>query len=103
MIARLVAKGYNQIAGIDYIDNFSPVAKLVTVRIFLIVATAFTRLIHQVDVNNAFLYEFVEENLYLIPPDRYDQVLRGKVCKLVKLCMVSSMLVNNRTRNLQPK
>lgn len=45
--ARLLAIGYNQVAGIDYIESFSPVAKLVTVRVFLSVATAFTWPIHQ--------------------------------------------------------
>lgn len=43
---RLIAKRYNQLAGIDYHDNFSSVAKLVTVRLFLVLAAKFQWLIH---------------------------------------------------------
>ncbi|KAL0340066.1 UNVERIFIED_CONTAM: Retrovirus-related Pol polyprotein from transposon RE1 [Sesamum radiatum] len=79
--ARLVAKGYNQVEGVDYIDRFSPVAKAVTVRLFLAVAFSYAWPIHQVDINNAFLHGFLDEDIYMSAPDGYS-VLEGKVCKL---------------------
>ncbi|KAL0400307.1 UNVERIFIED_CONTAM: Retrovirus-related Pol polyprotein from transposon RE1 [Sesamum radiatum] len=79
--ARLVAKGYNQIEGIDYFDRFSPVAKAVTVRILFAVASNFDWAIHQADINNAFLHGFLEEDIYMMPPDG-SSIQPGKVCKL---------------------
>lgn len=38
--ARLVAKGYHQKEGINFMDSFAPVAKVVTVRLLLTVASA---------------------------------------------------------------
>ncbi|KAL0395458.1 UNVERIFIED_CONTAM: Retrovirus-related Pol polyprotein from transposon RE1 [Sesamum latifolium] len=79
--ARLVAKGYNQVEGVDYIDCFSPVAKAVTVRTLLTVASGFAWPIHQIDINNAFLHGFLDEDIYMLPPEG-SSIPAGKVCKL---------------------
>ena len=59
--ARLEAKGYNKIEWIDYFDNFSPVAKLVIIKLLLAIATTKSWPIHQLDINNVFLHDYLDE------------------------------------------
>ena len=52
---RLVAKGFTQTYGIDYLETFALVAKLNTVRILLSLATTLDWPLQQLDIKNAFL------------------------------------------------
>ncbi|XP_020547595.1 uncharacterized protein LOC105155865 [Sesamum indicum] len=78
---RLVAKGFNQIEGIDYTESFSPMTKAVIVRLFFTLAAACGWALEQLDVNNAFLHGYLEEDIYMIPLAGY-KVDSGVVCKL---------------------
>ena len=66
--ARLVARGFSQIHGVDYEDTFAPTVKFDTLRVFLAIAAMEDLELHQVDVNNAFTESFLKETIYMSPP-----------------------------------
>jgi len=50
-----VTKDYTQIFGLDYGDTFSPMAKMTSIFLFIIMATLQRYPLYQLDVKNAFL------------------------------------------------
>jgi len=66
----LIAKGFTQTEGLDYFKTLSPIVKPTTVCILIALATttAIDWIIHQLDVDNAFLYKDLHEEICIKPP-----------------------------------
>ena len=75
--ARLVALGYSQIPGVDYTDNFAPVAHDVSFRIALarMMAEKLDSLV--MDVDTAFLYGDIEEEIFMKSPIGMEEIDPG--------------------------
>jgi hypothetical protein len=79
-----VAKGYNQIEGLDYFETYSPVAKVTFVRLIIALASLNNWFLHQLDVNNAFLHGDLKEDVYMVIPPGVTVTRPNQVCKLNK-------------------
>jgi hypothetical protein len=82
--ARLVIKGCQQRAGIDFEETFAPVAMLKTVRVLLALAAFYDWEIHHVDVITAFLNPALKEEVYMEQPEGSKHEHDCRVCKLGK-------------------
>ncbi|XP_019191011.1 PREDICTED: uncharacterized protein LOC109185527 [Ipomoea nil] len=83
--ARLVANGFNLVAGEDFFENLSPVVKPTMVRLLLSLAVSRGWTIRQLDIHNAFLNGELAETVYMRQPPGYeDKSLTDHVCLLKK-------------------
>ncbi|KAE9016351.1 Retrovirus-related Pol polyprotein from transposon TNT 1-94 [Phytophthora fragariae] len=81
--ARLVAKGFTMRPGIDYTETFAPVARKESVNTATAIAAEEDMEAENVDVDTAFLYGDVEEEIYMDQPDGFvDQDNPTKKCLL---------------------
>ncbi|GMF63424.1 unnamed protein product [Phytophthora fragariaefolia] len=73
--AQLVVKGYSQRQGVDYEETYSPVAYLNSIRAMLAKCGADGMEIEQCDVDTAFLYGKLEEEIYMELPEGLRELL----------------------------
>ncbi|GKV39615.1 hypothetical protein SLEP1_g47362 [Rubroshorea leprosula] len=63
--ARLVVKGYSQLAGIDFTETFAPIARHETIRLLLALAAHKGWSVFHLDVKSAFLNGKLEEEIFV--------------------------------------
>nr|GEZ48849.1 hypothetical protein [Tanacetum cinerariifolium] len=81
--AMLVAQGHTQEEGIDYNEVFALVARIEAIRLFLAYASFRSFIVYQMDVNSAFLYGTIDEEVYVMqPPGFQDPKFLAKVYKV---------------------
>ncbi|KAJ0392071.1 hypothetical protein ATCC90586_011078 [Pythium insidiosum] len=79
--ARLVAQGFSQAFGVDYNETYSPVATLNSIRILLALCCQLGYVVHQCDVETAFLHGKLKETIYMRVPEGVKHE-PGEVCRL---------------------
>ena len=63
--ARLVAKSFQQTAGVDFNKTFSPMIKPCTIRVIFTLVVSYDWDIQQIDINNALLNGDLQETVYM--------------------------------------
>eukprot|EP00253_Pinus_taeda_P018195 PITA_18195 len=82
--AHLVAKGFSQVEGIEYIETFYPVSKMNSIHLDLSLAASFKWEVHKMDVKSAFSQGDLHEEIYMEQPTGFVQINSILVCRLKK-------------------
>ena len=80
--ARIVAKGYSQIEGLDYDETFAAVTRYDALRLIIALATHLGLDTDQLDIKLAFLNGDLVEEIWMVPPPGIG--LDGKILRLDK-------------------
>ena len=81
--ARLVARGFSQVPGLDFTETFSPVVRNESLRCVLAIAASRDMEIAQFDVKTAFLNGPLNEVVFMDQPEMFEDG-SGKVCRLLR-------------------
>tara|TARA_R110002050_G_scaffold1058_1_gene7329 strand:+ start:131 stop:4354 length:4224 start_codon:yes stop_codon:yes gene_type:complete len=85
--ARLVACGYSQVYGLDYLDTYAPVASMNAIRIVTAIAALLGRKLYHVDIKGAYHYGEIEDGivLFIQQPEGFVKRDRRKFgCRLLR-------------------
>ena len=76
--ARLVARGFTQIYGLDFWDTYTPTLRVDSLRLLLSLVAIEDMEADQVDVNNAYTESDLGERIYIRAPKGFE-ILKGYV------------------------
>ena len=83
--ARLVAKRYSQVHGIDYDETFSPVIKHDSVRVLFAIAAVLRMHMRQFNIGTAYLNSDLTTRIYMQQPEGFIDLKNPSfVCELLK-------------------
>ena len=80
---RLAMKGYAQKEGIDYGEVFTPVTRMESIRIIIVIAAQERWELHHLDVKTTFLNREIMEDIYITQPEGFK--VKGKEDHILKL------------------
>lgn len=88
--ARLVAQGFSQVQGIDFVETFAPTVRRELLRIYLAICLSLNLFIHQVDIVGTYLESLLNDNEFPIfmklPPGMHElrHIREGLLCRLMR-------------------
>lgn len=88
--ARLVARGFTQVYGVDYAETYAPVARYSSIRLILALAAHYNWELHQMDVKTAYLNGVLDVPIYMRPPEGLDLI--GQACPAEQVCLLVKSL-----------
>lgn len=83
--ARLVVKGFMQRYGVDFFETYAPTVRMQSILILMAIVARHNLELHQLDVDTAFLYGKLDEEVYMEQPEGFvDQQRHDHVWRLNK-------------------
>ena len=99
--AILVIRTFNQKKRVDYIDTYSLMTKIATIRILVAFVAIHSLTVHQMDMKTTFFNVDLEEEIYISQPKGCTvPTQENKVCKLRNPFMALSKSLNSGITNL---